>query len=221
MSIFDLAAFDSGNFAPADSNDRLTATTLAFGGLRDLPDAARRPAEPPGADNIDSGLLGAITGNPDRVRSALAALGAGMAQVKSSPFKAQAFANPFGAALEGGNKDEDRQYQLFTNRLAALDRALRARGIAVNPVRAALLRRAALAAQRPGARKAVAAPQAAAPIDPPAAQTAAGLIDDPTKSVADGTREAPHTPQSTEDYDCLATGNCYIHPADGGLRQKA
>src|SRR5262249_43247714 len=100
----------------------------------------------------DGGLLAAVTGGSpatNRVRSALAALGAGMTHVKNSPFKEQALANPFGAALEGGNKDEDRQYQLFTQRLAALDRALRARGVAVNPLRAAALRRTAAAVQRP------------------------------------------------------------------------
>jgi len=180
----------------------------------------------------DSGLLGAIMGGAgglNRTRSALAALGAGLAHVKSSPFAAQAFANPLGAALEGGNKDEDRQYQLFTHRLAALDRALRARGIAVNPLGAAPVRRvapppapaqtsaAALVGNAQGSLQGLSA-STPATMNPIASARADGDVPELTMA-GQGTYEAPYQPQTSDDYAQVERGSFYLHP-DGSVRLR-
>jgi hypothetical protein len=177
-----------------------------------------------GQDLRGGGLLGAIMGadpmRADPLRSALAALGGGLANVKSSPFKAQALANPLGAALQAGNKADDTQYQLFTQRLAALDRALRRRGVDVQSLPA---RRAApmpTAPAVPGTMPfggALAQNDNAAPAAPAGDRTyTPGEIAFPGQ----GTRETPYQPRGAEDYGEIASGSYYIHPESGDLLLK-
>lgn len=78
------------------------------------PDALARPASPL------SGIL--FGGSPNNAQRVMASLGAGLSNVRNSPFPGQTFANAAGPSLSAAQTFDDHAYN---QRLAALDRVLR------------------------------------------------------------------------------------------------
>lgn len=73
------------------------------------------------------GLMSALgLNNPDTLRSAVAALGGGLKNVKNSPFKGEVFAQAAGNGIEAGDTENN---TLYKQKMDALDRALKLKQI--------------------------------------------------------------------------------------------
>jgi hypothetical protein len=75
----------------------------------DMTPPGMQPGESGGTGSgLGSGGLAAALGlDPDRAKTAMAALAGGLSNVKNSPFAGQVAANAAGGAIAGGNKAED------------------------------------------------------------------------------------------------------------------
>src|SRR5437879_5469765 len=83
------------------------------------------PGAPPhgGTGSGGGGLMAALgLNNPDQLKNVVAAFGGGLKNIKNSPFPGEVFSQAAGGGIEAGDKQDQ---QTYTDKLQALDRALK------------------------------------------------------------------------------------------------